>query len=302
MLPLLQAGVVGALVYGFVRAVTTVSAVVFLVTAEYELATTYIILRVINGDYGLAIAYSCALIVLMLAVILLIQFAGRRAAAGPARRRSPDPGRPRVSVEFRERRASATARRPRVAGVSFTVEAGTLVTLLGPSGCGKTTTLRMIAGLELPSEGRILIAGRDVTKLGATRARRQHGVPVLRPVPAHERARERRATACAARAGQGRGATTGRAKALKQVGLEGFDERLPSRAVGRPAAARRRGARPGAGAVGAAVRRAAVNLDARLRRQMREEIRELQQRLGLTVVYVTHDQRRRWRCPTASSS
>lgn len=87
VLPLLRPALVGALVYGFVRAVTTVSAVVFLVTAEYELATTYIILRVINGDYGLAIAYSCALIVLMLAVILLIQFAvgerrlGRRAAA-----------------------------------------------------------------------------------------------------------------------------------------------------------------------------------------------------------------------------
>jgi iron(III) transport system permease protein len=85
VLPLLRPAIVGSLVYGFVRAVTTVSAVVFLVTAEYELATTYIILRVINGDYGLAIAYSCALIVLMLAVILLIQFAvgerrlGRRA-------------------------------------------------------------------------------------------------------------------------------------------------------------------------------------------------------------------------------
>jgi iron(III) transport system ATP-binding protein len=52
--------------------------------------------------------------------------------------------------------------------VSFTVEASTLVTLLGPSGCGKTTTLRMIAGLELPSAGRILIAGRDVTNLSAT--------------------------------------------------------------------------------------------------------------------------------------
>ena len=73
VLPLLRPAVVAALVYGFVRAVTTVSAVVFLVTAEYELATTYIILRVINGDYGLAIAYSCALIVLMLAAILLIQ-------------------------------------------------------------------------------------------------------------------------------------------------------------------------------------------------------------------------------------
>jgi iron(III) transport system permease protein len=73
VLPLLRPAVVAALVYGFVRAVTTVSAVVFLVTAEYELATTYIILRVINGDYGLAIAYSCALIVLMLAAILVIQ-------------------------------------------------------------------------------------------------------------------------------------------------------------------------------------------------------------------------------------
>jgi iron(III) transport system permease protein len=85
--PLLRPAIVGALVYGFVRAVTTVSAVVFLVTAEYDLATTYIILRVINGDYGLAIAYSCALIVLMLAAILLIQVLvgsrrlGRRAAS-----------------------------------------------------------------------------------------------------------------------------------------------------------------------------------------------------------------------------
>jgi iron(III) transport system permease protein len=73
VLPLLRPALVGALVYGFVRAVTTVSAVVFLVTAEYDLATTYIILRVINGDYGLAIAYSCALIVLMLLAILIIQ-------------------------------------------------------------------------------------------------------------------------------------------------------------------------------------------------------------------------------------
>jgi iron(III) transport system permease protein len=92
VLPLLRPAVVGALVYGFVRAVTTVSAVVFLVTAEYELATTYIILRVINGDYGLAIAYSCALIVLMLVVILLIQFfvgerrLGRRLAIVPGGR------------------------------------------------------------------------------------------------------------------------------------------------------------------------------------------------------------------------
>ncbi|MFI5032814.1 MAG: ABC transporter permease [Reyranellales bacterium] len=88
VMPLLRPAIVGALVYGFVRAVTTVSAVVFLVTAEYDLATTYIVLRVINGDYGLAIAYSCALIVLMLAVILLIQgLVGNRRLG----RRAPQP-------------------------------------------------------------------------------------------------------------------------------------------------------------------------------------------------------------------
>ena len=73
ILPLLRPAVVAALVYSFVRAMTTVSAVVFLVTAEYEMATIYIINRVINGDYGVAIAYSSVLVLLMLAAIVLIQ-------------------------------------------------------------------------------------------------------------------------------------------------------------------------------------------------------------------------------------
>src|SRR5256885_1302067 len=72
-LPLLKPSIIAALVYSFVRAVTTVSAVIFLVSAEYEMATTYIINRVVNGDYGVAIAYCSVLIVLMLAVIALIQ-------------------------------------------------------------------------------------------------------------------------------------------------------------------------------------------------------------------------------------
>ena len=55
-----------------------------------------------------------------------------------------------------------------VRDVSFTIAAGSLVTLLGPSGCGKTTTLRLIAGLETVTSGRILIGGEDVTALGAT--------------------------------------------------------------------------------------------------------------------------------------
>ena len=74
VLPLLKPALVAALVYSFVRAMTTVSAVIFLVTAENELATTYIIGRVGNGDYGVALAYCTVLIVLMSLAIALIQF------------------------------------------------------------------------------------------------------------------------------------------------------------------------------------------------------------------------------------
>ena len=73
LVKLLKPAVVAALVYSFVRAMTTVSAIIFLVSAEYEWATTYIINRVVNGDYGVALAYCSVLIVLMLAVIWLIQ-------------------------------------------------------------------------------------------------------------------------------------------------------------------------------------------------------------------------------------
>ncbi|MCE1190901.1 MAG: iron ABC transporter permease [Acidovorax sp.] len=74
VLPLLKPALVAALVYSFVRAITTVSAVIFLVTAEHELATTYIIGRVGNGDYGVALAYCTVLIVLMSAATGLIQW------------------------------------------------------------------------------------------------------------------------------------------------------------------------------------------------------------------------------------
>jgi iron(III) transport system permease protein len=72
LLPLLKPALVAALVYSFVRAITTVSAVIFLVTAENELATTYIIGRVGNGDYGVALAYCTVLIMLMGAATALI--------------------------------------------------------------------------------------------------------------------------------------------------------------------------------------------------------------------------------------
>ena len=74
VLPLLKPALVAALVYSFVRSMTTVSAVIFLVTAENELATTYIIGRVGNGDYGVALAYCAVLIVLMSLATAAIQF------------------------------------------------------------------------------------------------------------------------------------------------------------------------------------------------------------------------------------
>ena len=74
VLPLLKPALIAALIYSFVRSMTTVSAVVFLVTAENELATTYIIGRVGNGDYGVALAYCTVLIVLMSLAIALIQW------------------------------------------------------------------------------------------------------------------------------------------------------------------------------------------------------------------------------------
>ncbi|MFI4924262.1 MAG: ABC transporter ATP-binding protein, partial [Vicinamibacteria bacterium] len=173
--------------------------------------------------------------------------------------------------------------------VSVDVAASTLLTLLGPSGCGKTTMLRLVAGLELPTSGRILIGGRDEPAVGAAERdvsmvfqsyalfphmtvleNTRYGLVVSgrKPAEADGRARE----------------------ALATVGLEGYDDRLPSELSG--------GQQQRVAVARALVLEPAVllfdeplsNLDARLRRQMREEIRELQQRLGLTVVYVTHDQ------------
>ncbi|MFT5705937.1 MAG: iron(III) transport system permease protein [Oceanospirillaceae bacterium] len=73
ILPLLKPAIFSSITYGFVRAITSISAVIFLVSADYDMATSYIIGRVEHGDYGIAIAYSSVLIVIMLIVILLMQ-------------------------------------------------------------------------------------------------------------------------------------------------------------------------------------------------------------------------------------
>ena len=82
-----------------------------------------------------------------------------------------------------------------VEAADFDIAEGEFFSMLGPSGCGKTTTLRMIAGFEQPTSGRILLHGEDVSRDAAAQAGRQHRVPELRPVPPHDRVRQRRVRA-----------------------------------------------------------------------------------------------------------
>ena len=176
-----------------------------------------------------------------------------------------------------------------VSGISFAVMRGTLATILGPSGCGKTTILRMIAGLESPSAGQVLIEGRDVTTLGP--GDRDVGMMfqsyALFP---HMNVLENVGYGLKM-SGVARDIARQRAReALRNVGLLGYDLRQPGELSG--------GQQQRVALARALVLEPAVllfdeplsNLDARLRREMREEIRSLQQRLKLTVAYVTHDQ------------
>ena len=176
-----------------------------------------------------------------------------------------------------------------VRDVSLTIDAGTLVTLLGPSGCGKTTTLRMVAGLELPSQGAILIGGRDVSGLPAYE--RDVGMVfqsyALFP---HLNVIENVAYGIAQRAASRAAAERTATEALEMVGLAGMARRLTSELSG--------GQQQRVAVARALVLEPAVllfdeplsNLDAKLRRAMREEIRALQRRTRMTVIYVTHDQ------------
>ena len=176
-----------------------------------------------------------------------------------------------------------------VDNVSLVVDKGTFTVLLGPSGCGKSTTLRMIAGLDTATSGSILIAGKDVTSLAPAKRKISmvfqsyalfphlsvaenivFGLKV-RKVPAAERAQRM-------------------AKTSEIVGLSGLMDRKPSQLSG--------GQRQRVALARAIIAENDIclmdeplsNLDAKLRHDMRVEIRALQQRLGMTVIYVTHDQ------------
>ena len=176
-----------------------------------------------------------------------------------------------------------------VDNVSLEIEAGTLVTLLGPSGCGKTTTLRMIAGLEMPTSGGIFIGDQDVSTLPATDRDVSMVFQSYALFP-HMTVMENVSYGLKF-SGFDKAETRDRATTgLNLVGLAGYGDRLPSELSGgqqqRVAVARALVLEPQVLLFDEPL----SNLDAKLRRQVREEIREIQQNLGLTVVYVTHDQ------------
>jgi len=173
--------------------------------------------------------------------------------------------------------------------VEITIESGEFFSLLGPSGCGKTTTLRLIAGFEMPDRGRVLLQGKDVTHLTPQKRNvnmvfQAYGLfphmtvadniafgPKIKKVPNDEIARRV-------------------AEILKTVQLEGMADRRPAQLSGgqqqRVALARSLVNGPAAllldEPLGA--------LDLKLRKEMQLELKDLQSRTGTTFVYVTHDQ------------
>ena len=176
-----------------------------------------------------------------------------------------------------------------VRDIDFTIAPGTLVTLLGPSGCGKTTTLRLIAGLEMPNAGTILIGETDVTNLPAS----ERDVCMVFQSYAlfpHMTVLENVGYGLKV-SGSTKAEANARAEAqLAVVGLAGYGARLPSELSGgqqqRVAVARALILEPEVLLFDEPL----SNLDAKLRRRMREEICDLQRKLELTSVYVTHDQ------------
>lgn len=175
-----------------------------------------------------------------------------------------------------------------VAGVSFNIQPGELITLLGPSGCGKTTVLRMLSGFEQPTSGRIMIGDVDVTNMPPNKRDtamvfQSYGLfphmnvfdnvaygLKLRKVPVNLIAEKV-------------------TKFLDMVGLGAMAKRPPSRLSGgqqqRVALARSLIVEPSVLLLDEPL----SNLDALLREQMRVEIRRLQKNLGITAMYVTHD-------------
>jgi putative spermidine/putrescine transport system ATP-binding protein len=198
----------------------------------------------------------------------------------------PDAGAPDISVRGLTKRYGDVVA---VDGIDLDVPAGEFFTMLGPSGSGKTTTLRMIAGFEIPDEGSIQLAGEDVSRLPpydrpvntvfqdyalfphmTVQANVEYGLMVKKVGKGERRERAR--------------------QALEMVRLGAFGDRKPSQLSG--------GQRQRVALARAIVNRPRVllldeplgALDLKLRQQMQIELKSIQREVGITFVYVTHDQ------------
>jgi iron(III) transport system ATP-binding protein len=198
---------------------------------------------------------------------------------------------PHIEVENLEIHYGAV---PAVRGVNFSVQPGAQLTLLGPSGCGKTTTLRAIAGLEKPSSGEIRIGGGPVysSAKGVNIPAEKRGLSMVFQSYAiwpHMTVFENVAYGLRVRREDKAAIAEKVAHALDMVQMSAFAQRGASQLSGgqqqRVALARAFVFQPSVLLFDEPL----SNLDAKLRADMRIELRELQHRLGVTSVYVTHD-------------
>lgn len=173
--------------------------------------------------------------------------------------------------------------------VSLSVAKGTFVSLLGPSGCGKSTTLRLMAGLESPDHGTIHINGRDVTTTQPAERQLSMVFQSYALFP-HLSVRDNILFVMKVRRAPRAEQRKGLEQAISMMGLEGLEDRKPSALSGgqRQRVALARSIVSGHSLF--LMDEPLSNLDAKLRHAVRRDIKALQRRLGLTVVYVTHDQ------------
>ena len=173
--------------------------------------------------------------------------------------------------------------------ISLQIEKGEFVTILGSSGCGKTTTPRIIAGLETPDKGRVFLAGEDVTE-AAPEKRDVNTVFQSYALFPHMNVYDNVAYGLKLKKVAKAEIKERVAQALEMVQLAGYEKRMPSQLSG---GQKQR----------VAIARAIINkpklllldeplgaLDLQLRRQMQVELKRLQKRLGITFIYITHDQ------------